>query len=453
MSTEQAPEVALRERPADRRAIVSWCLWDFGSNAYNTVMLSFVFSVYVTSAAAPTPERGQEVFSLLQTIAGFGVALLAPMLGAWGDQVRKRRRMLTMTTVMVVVCMAACWFVLPFEPGRGEQYLFLGAALIAGANVFQQIAEIFYNAMLIDISNPRTIGRISGVAWGLGYFAGVLCLLVALFGFVLDGGMFGIPTFESQNIRAIALFMAAWLLVWSIPVMLFGPEASPREHTERFNVFRAYRDIVRRIVHMWRSERGLLHFLVASAVYRDGLAAVFAFAGVIAASSYGFSSEEVIYFGLAANFLAAVGAWLFGMVDDRFGPRPVILISLSTMVVLGVILVSTPSKLVFWICGLGIASLVGAVQSSSRTLLARITPVGLENETFGLYATIGRAASFIAPFLLFVFTALLASDDDPGSARFGLLGIVLTLAIGLAVFIPLRIAGVTHGHRRAVAQH
>lgn len=446
MSTQPAPGVALKERPADRRAIVSWCLWDFGSNAYNTVILSFVFSVYVTSAAAPTPGRGQEVFSLLQTIAGFSVALLAPMLGAWGDQVRRRRRMLTVATLLVVLCMTLLWFVLPYEPGRGEFYLFLGAALIAGANVFQQVAEIFYNAMLIDISNPRTIGRISGVAWGLGYFAGVLCLLIALFGFVLNGGMVGLPTDEAENIRAIALVMAGWLMVWSIPVMIFGPEAAPREQVERFNVIRAYREIVRRLVRMWRTERGLLHFLVASAVYRDGLAAVFAFAGVIATTSYGFASEEVIYFGLAANLLAAVGAWIFGMVDDRFGPRPVILIALTTMVVLGLIVVTTPSKTLFWICGLGIASLVGAVQSSSRTLLARITPAGQENETFGLYATVGRAASFIAPFFLFVFTALLG-------ARFGLLGIALTLGIGLALFVPLRIAGVTHGRRQAIKPH
>lgn len=434
------PEVALTERPVNRRAIVSWCLWDFGSNAYNTVILSFVFSVYVTSAAAPSPERGQEVFSLLQTIAGIGVAVLAPMLGAWGDQVRRRRRMLTIATVLVVLCMALLWFVLPYEPGQGEFYLFLGAALIAGANVFQQIAEIFYNAMLIDISNPRTIGRISGIGWGLGYFAGVLCLLIALFGFVLDGGKFGVPTTEAANIRAIALVMAGWLLVWSIPVMILGPEAAGRQQTERFNVFRAYRDIGRRLVRMWHSERPLLHFLIASAVYRDGLAAVFAFAGVIATTSYGFASEEVIYFGLAANLLAAIGAWVFGLVDDRFGPRVVIVLALITMVVLGTILTLTPSKGLFWVCGLGIASLVGAVQSSSRTLLARITPAGQENETFGLYATVGRAASFIAPFLLFVFTALLG-------ARFGLLGIVLTLAIGLGIFLPLRIAGVTRGHR------
>ena len=437
MTSVNPPPPALRERPADRRAIGSWWLWDFGSNAYNTVILSFVFSVYVTGTVAPTPQRGQEVYSLLQTIAGLCVALLAPMLGAWGDQVRRRRRMLSVATVLVVVCITALWFVLPYEPGRGELYLFLGAALIAGASVFQQIAEIFYNAMLIDISTPRTIGRISGIGWGLGYLAGVICLVVALFGFVLGGGLFGIPTDEAMNIRAIALFCAVWLLLWSLPVMIFGPEATPRERTGRFNPVLAYRDIVRRIVRMWRSERGLLHFLIASAVYRDGLAAVFAFAGVIAASSYGFSTEQVIYFGLAANLLAALGAWGFGVVDDRFGPRPVVLITLALMVTFGLVIVVVPTTLVFWILGLGIASMVGAVQSSSRTLLARITPVGEENETFGLYATVGRAASFIAPFFIYVFTVSLG-------VRFGIMGIALTLAIGLALFLPLRIAGVTH---------
>lgn len=431
------PPVALKERPANRRAIVSWSLWDFGSNAYNTVILSFVFSVYVTGTVAPSPERGQEVYSLLQTIAGLLVAVLAPMLGAWGDRVRRRRRMLTVATVLVVLCMAALWFVLPYEPGRGELYLFLGAALIAGASVFQNIAEIFYNAMLIDISTPRTVGRISGVAWGLGYLAGVICLVVALFGFVLGGGLFGIPTTEAMNIRAIALFCAAWLLVWSLPVMIFGPEATPSEQSERFNPITAYRDIIRRISRMWRSERGLLHFLVASAVYRDGLAAVFAFAGVIAVTSYGFSPEQVIYFGLAANLLAALGAWGFGVVDDRFGPRPVILIALGCMVAFGLVIVVVPATVVFWVLGLGIASMVGAVQSSSRSLLARITPIGEENETFGLYATVGRAASFIAPFLIWVFTVSLG-------VRFGIMGIALTLAIGLALFLPLRIAGVTH---------
>ncbi|OYO22008.1 MFS transporter [Enemella dayhoffiae] len=389
-------------------------------------MLSFVFSVYVTKAVAANDERGQQVFANWQTVAGIVVALAAPVVGAWGDRVRNRKAVLGVLTLLVVACIAACWFVRP-----EDQYLFLGAGLIAGAQVFQGMAEIFYNAMLTQISTPATIGRISGTAWGLGYFGGVICLVVAAIGFVQNA--LGLPEADSLNIRGIALFCAAWLLIMSVPVMFLGPPALPRERLSRFNPLQAYADMVR----LLRGRRQMAHFLIASAIYRDGLSAVFTFAGVIAATSYGFSSTEVLFFGLAANVAAAVGTWVWGIVDDRIGPRPVILVTLVAMVVTGVVIVLVPAKLFFWVGGVVISSMVGAVQSSSRTLLARIIEPGEENEVFGLYATVGRAVSFLAPALVALFTALFG-------VRLGLLGIVLTLLLGLAVFWPLRISGVTH---------
>ncbi|OYN98103.1 UMF1 family MFS transporter [Propionibacteriaceae bacterium ES.041] len=410
----------------DRRTVISWCLWDFGSNAFNTVMLSFVFSVYVTSAVAESPERGQQVFANWQTVAGIVVALAAPVVGAWGDRVRNRKAVLGVLTLIVVACVAACWFVRP-----EDQYLFLGAGLIAGAQVAQGMAEIFYNAMLSQISTPTTIGRISGLAWGLGYFGGVICLVVAAVGFVQNA--FGLPTADSINIRGIALFCAAWLLLMSIPVMFFGPPALPRQRSNRFSPLRAYAEVVR----ILRGRPKLAHFLLASAIYRDGLTAVFTFAGVIAATSYGFAPTEVLYFGLAANIVAAVGTWVFGSLDDRLGPRPVIVGTLIAMVITGLIIVLFPAKLVFWIGGMVISSMVGAVQSASRTLLVRILEPGEENEIFGLYATVGRAVSFLAPALVALFTAMFG-------VRLGLLGIIVTLLLGLAVFWPLRITGVTH---------
>ncbi|TDO92856.1 MFS transporter [Enemella evansiae] len=410
----------------DRRTVISWCLWDFGSNAFNTVMLSFVFSVYVTSAVAESPERGQQVFANWQTVAGIVVALAAPVVGAWGDRVRNRKAVLGVLTLIVVACVAACWFVRP-----EDQYLFVGAGLIAGAQIAQGMAEIFYNAMLSQISTPTTIGRISGLAWGLGYFGGVICLVVAAVGFVQNA--FGLPTADSINIRGIALFCAAWLLLMSIPVMFFGPPALPRQRSNRFSPLRAYAEVVR----ILRGRPKLAHFLLASAIYRDGLTAVFTFAGVIAATSYGFAPTEVLYFGLAANIVAAVGTWVFGSLDDRLGPRSVIVGTLIAMVITGLIIVLFPAKLVFWIGGMVISSMVGAVQSASRTLLVRILEPGEENEIFGLYATVGRAVSFLAPALVALFTAMFG-------VRLGLLGIIVTLLLGLAVFWPLRITGVTH---------
>ncbi len=425
--------------------IVSWCLWDFGSNAYNTVILSFVFSVYVTTAAAPDEQTGQQVFANMQTVAGIIVALLAPVIGVWADRVRRRRLMLSVSTLLVVASVSMCWFVLPYETHHGLKYLYLGAGLIALANMMQQVAEIFYNSMLVDISTPSNVGRISGAAWGLGYLGGVITLAATLALFVLDGGFLGVPEQDAMNYRAIAVFCAGWLLVMSVPVMIWGPPAPPaKENARALNVVSAYAQVFRHLRRKFRTSPQVLGFLVASAVYRDGLSAVFAFAGVIAATSYGMDTTEIIIFGLAANFAAALGAWVFGLVDDRVGPRFVILASLATMVVFGGLILAISATAMFWIGGLGISSLVGPVQSASRTLLTRVIEPGEENEMFGLYNTVGRAASWIAPGLIGIFTALL-------STRLGLLGIVLTLLGGLILFWFVRIEGVTHNRSRVTS--
>jgi len=415
-----------------RRQVWSWWSWDFGSTALNSVMISFVFSVYVTKGVSGNETAGQALMGGVQTVTGIILALLAPLMGAWADRTSNRRGMLSVATLAMVALIGASWFVKPYP-----SYLLLGVTLLAVAAVVQEIAGVFYNGMLLQISTEKNIGRLSAIGWGAGYLGGVLCLVLVLFGFVLNGGFLHIPTDESANIRAVALFAAAFMLIFDLPLMLWGPNGTPARGAERFNVGAAYRDIGRRLARMWRDERGLLHFLVASAVFRDGLVAVFTFGGIIAANSYGFTQTEVIYFGLAANVIALLGTWGLSGLDDKLGPRWVVIFALLVMIAAGLGILAVQTKLAFWICGLVISSQVGLVQSASRTLLARICPPGEENETFGLYATTGRVASAIAPALVTLFTLALG-------VQWGILGIVATLALGLAIFWPLRIAGVTH---------
>ncbi|MBK9157400.1 MAG: MFS transporter [Propionibacteriaceae bacterium] len=415
-----------------RRQVWSWWTWDLGSTALNSVMISFVFSVYVTGTVAANPERGALMLDAAQSFSGIALLLLAPLMGAWADRVRNRRLMLTVATLVVIACIALSWFVKPHD-----EYLLLGVSLLAIGAVAQDIGTVFYNGMLLQLSNKTNIGKISAIGWGFGYFGGIFCLVVVLFGFVLKGGIFGISTDELANIRAVALFAAGFMAIFSIPIFLWGPTAEPLPGRERFNVLSAYRDIGVRILHMWRDERGLLHFLIASAIFRDGLTAVFTFGGVIAASSYGFATDEVIVFGLAANGIALLGTWALSGLDDRIGPKRVIIMSLSIMVVAGIAVVSWQSKPSFWIFGLIISSQVGLVQSASRTLLARIVPPGEENETFGLYATVGRAATPIAPALMWLILSMFG-------LRWQILGIIVTILIGLLLMIPLQIKGVTY---------
>ncbi|MDA3643002.1 MFS transporter [Saccharopolyspora indica] len=411
------------------RAVFSWALWDWGSSAFNTVILTFVFTVYLTEGVAVDPESGSTALGVALTIAGVCIALVAPVTGQRSDAGGRRKLWLAVHTALVIVCTAGL-FLVQDDPS----YLVLGLVLLAAASVFAEFATVNYNAMLLQVSTPATIGRISGFGWGMGYFGGLVALVIVLIGFVQpDVGLFGVTADNGLNIRAVALFAAVWFAVFAVPLFAFVPEAPSSGEPLRHALVSSYVVLGKRLAWMWREERRTLGFLVASAIYRDGLAAIFTFGGVIAAGTFGFTPSEVVVFAITANLVAGLGAFLGGRADDRFGPKAVIVTALFGLVVVGVLLlVLPPGKAAFWVCGLTLAIFLGPTQSASRTFLARIATPGKEGEVFGLYATTGRAVSFLGPLAFSGFITLF------GSQRAGMGGIVLILVVGLLAMLPVR---------------
>ena len=178
-----------------------------------------------------------------------------------------------------------------------------------------------------------------------------------------------------------------------------------------------------------------LFFLIASAVFRDGLAGVFTFGAILAGTAFGFTSGEVIIFAIAANIVAGIATIAMGTLDDVIGPKQLIVLSLSCMVVAGmsVFFLHNGGKIIFWTFGLVLCVFVGPTQSASRSFLGRMIPEGREGEVFGLYATTGRAVSFLAPAMYAVFLNLGRRWTPAGHdyTYWGILGIILILALGL----------------------
>ncbi|WP_228201482.1 MFS transporter [Flaviflexus ciconiae] len=245
-----------------------------------------------------------------------------------------------------------------------------------------------------------------------------------------------------MKIRVSMVLCAIWTLIFSFPLMRTASDTVPKT-TEKVGIIGSYKLLFASIARLWRKDRSLVYFLGSSALYRDGLAGVFSFGGVIAAKAFGFSDGEVLVFGIAANLVAGIATITFGYADDYFGSRPVILFSLTSMVTLGLLIffLHDAGTIVFWICGLLLCVFVGPTQSSSRTYLARIIPAGEESEIFGLYATTGRAVSFLSPFLYSMAitigaTALDITKDE--AAYFGILGIVVVLLAGFLTFFLIK---------------
>ncbi|MBC7518187.1 MAG: MFS transporter [Microbacteriaceae bacterium] len=474
MTATPAASAAAPSPVIDRRMVRAWALWDWGSAAFNAVVTTFVFSTYLASslfvdpaivAAASDDTRNPvlllakaqnaTVISAALTVAGVLVALFAPILGQRSDGTGRRKLWLGINSALVVLAMAAMFFVAP-APG----FLVLGAALLAAGNVFFEFASVNYNAMLVQVSTPATVGRVSGFGWGMGYVGGIVLLILLLvlfiqsFGSPTANGLLNVPfgtDGASLDVRFAILLSAGWFAVFAIPVLRRVPEiaaspaaqALPRSQpspqaqsfprSQRQGVLASYRRLFATVRMLSKRSPQVLLFLLASAVFRDGLAAIFTFGAIIAGQVFGFSSAEVIYFAVAANVVAGLGTFVSGWLDDRIGAKAIIIGALVGLVLAGsaVLFIGT-AKSGFWIAGLTLCLFVGPVQSSSRSFLARITPPGREGEIFGLYATTGRAVSFLAPLLFGIAVAV------TGDTRYGIVGIVIVLTAGLLLMLPVR---------------
>ncbi|ART69051.1 MFS transporter [Mycobacterium dioxanotrophicus] len=417
-----------------RARVVAWALWDCGATGLNAIVVTFVFSVYLTGsvgAGLPGDTTPASWLGRAMTVAGLVVALLAPATGIWVDAPQRRRRVLAVMTGAAVILTSAMSLI-----RDDNRYLLPGLVLLACTAACNELATVPYNAMLRQLSTPETSGRISGLGLALGYGGSVLLLLLAYVGFIAGNGdtrgLLDIPAQDGQNVRAVMLLTAAWFVLFALPVFVVVPRVTDALPVERVGLFGAYRKLWDEIRSEWRRDHNVVYYLLASAVFRDGLAGVFAFGAVLGVNAYGVSEADVLLFGMSACVIAAFGSVVGGMLDDRVGSKPVIVGSLACLIAVGLTLLSLSGPVAFWVCGLMLCLFIGPTLSSARTMMLRISAEGKEGVAFGLYTTTGRAVSFLAPWLFFTFI------DAFGADRAGMGGLCLVLAIGLAAMVAVR---------------
>ncbi len=415
-----------------RKGTFAWALWDWAEQPYPTIMQTFIFPVYLSQLVAADEVQAVSLLGIATGIAGFVLAVIAPVLGRRSDEGGRRKFWLMANTYLLVVIMIAAFFV-----EQRADFLIFGLVLYGLGSVVQETAFINYYAMLKSVSSPSTIGRISGYAWGLGYVGGIILLAIALFGFVLPATVFGVPATEGLQYRIVFLFSALWTLVFSIPLLIRVPEVKKKENARKESIFASYAAVWGQLKSLRRQAPETLKFLVSSAVYRDGLAGVFTFGAVIGTSAFGFDLQTTIMFGIAANILAGVGAMVGGRIDDIVGSRTVIAGSLMGLIIagLGVFLFANAGQITYWIGGLALCLFVGPAQASSRTFVSRFSPEGREGEVFGLYQTTGRAISFLSGFVFYGSITVSTLLTGVENTIYGILGLMVILIVGLLLLL------------------
>lgn len=428
--------------PVRRREIFGWAMFDFANSSYTTLIITVAFSVYFTKVVAAGPEAdwwwgvGIAVSNLL-------VMVTSPIVGAVADDSGRKKLFLFASYVLCVVGTAALFFA---QPGQ----VTFALALLVVSNVAFSFGENFAGAFLPEISTPRNIGRVSAFGWSIGYFGGLLCLLLArplLSGLHWPRQQLLAPENAGVylDLRLAWVLTAGFFLLAAIPTFVLLRERAPRgPRRSLMGYASAGFSRLATTVREARHFSELVRFLVVFFLYQAGLTTVVAFASIFAERTLSFTADELIGLFLMLQLSSAGGAMGFGWLQDRFGGRSTIRVTLVLWVIVCVGSYFCYSKAVFWALALTAGLGIGSLQSASRALVGLFSPPEKSGEFFGLWGLAGKGAYFFGPLVF----GLISSAS--GSQRVAILSTALFFIAGL---VGMQWIDERRGHREAEAWH
>ena len=394
----------------------SWAFYDFGSSAFATLVITFVYATYFTQFIASDVISGTTQWSWAITASALAIAFLSPLCGVVADRGYRWHCLFACTLVCCVVT-AMLTLVAP----EMAYAVWIALLLVTIANTAFELGNVCYNAYLPLLAPQGVgIGSISGWAWGCGYIGGLLCLALALLLLIGEQPWFGLSVADELRYRLTNILVAVWFLLSSIPLLVLAPRQPFSSNRTQRSAFRDLYYALHRILRY----PDMLRLLVARLLYNDGLITLFAFGGIYAAGTFGMSIAEILQFGIVINLFAGIGGCLFGYVDDRIGSKRTVMYSLIGLVACTLLAAWTPSVAGLWVAGIGIGLCVGPNQSASRTMMARFAPPQHRTECFGFFAFSGRITAFAGPLLLGTVTYITTSQ------RSGILTLLLFFIAG-----------------------
>jgi UMF1 family MFS transporter len=392
------------------------------------------------------------------------VAVTSPFLGAGADRMGHRKPALALVVAIMAVATFLQWWILPADAGWP---LWGVASLIIVAGVSYSWTEVLHNAMLTVAAKPSQVSQVSGLGLSLGNLGSVLLLIFVLAAFALPGNLpipglpsaplFGLNPATHEPARIVTPIAAVWLVVFSLPLFLFTPDRNASGEP----IVAAFRDglmgVVRTVAKLFRDYRNVALFLIARMLYVDGTTAIVIFGGIYPSGVFHWGLVELLAFGVILSIFAVGGGFLSAWLDHKFGPKRAVAAEIGVTLACLVAMVSmSPSEILFFIpvepgahvwvspifptapelaylaVSIVIAISITGAYASSRGLMARFAPAGMEGELFGLYALSSSATSWLAPLLIGIFTATFASQ------RVGFASIAILLVVGLALLMLVK---------------
>jgi UMF1 family MFS transporter len=414
--------------PVHKIEIFGWAMYDFANSSYTTVVISLLYSAFFTAYIVPPGEQVRDTYWAVAIIASTVVAIvLSPLVGAICDYSGRKKRYLFYSTVTCALSTMALVFV---EPGD----VWAAIALITVSNAAFMIGEAFCGSFLTDLATKDTMGIISGLGWGLGYFGGLTSLIIVQLLVVADPGS-DLAAYVDQN-RWAMVAIGVFYLCAAMPTFLLVKERSKPvpgfEDASMKRLLAAGLAELRETANIAKKYDVLFRFFLAFTVYMAGLEVVIKFIGIYATAELSLATSDLIKLFLILQISAAAGALAFGFLEARLGAKPTVLATIVWWIV-GVFaiffldqlaaLIGTERNNVFFAIAIIAGGGIGSIQSSSRAVVGILSPANRSAQMFGFWGMFSRIAIILG--MSFGFLA-----DAIGSRRYALLLVVAFFAVG-----------------------
>ncbi len=359
----------------------SWYFYDFGNSAYASVVLLAVYSAYFKDVVVGGAE-GTRLWGISVGIAAVVVALVSPILGTIADFSRSKKRFLIFFTGISVVATALLFFV-------GEGDVIMGIVFFIIAEIGYRAAQVFYDALLTDVSTPETIGSVSGKGWAIGMVGGIVALLIVLLPIQLLGNDF---------IQWAFLITAFIYLISSVPTFLWVEEKknNTQVNAGRRTIKLAFTKLAQTFRDV-RNYKEFIKYMIAFLIYNDGIMMLMDFAAIIGATLFGMKQIQLIIFVILIQIAGAFGALIFGRIADRRSSKEAILLSLIILIAAVTGLFFVKELIWFNVIGFFAGFSLSGAQAVSRTMVSQLAPATKTAEFYGFLSVAGRTSTFVGP--------------------------------------------------------
>ena len=390
------------------RPVLSWALYDWGNSAFATTVMAGFFPIfYRTLSQDLSVQDSQFWFNITLAGSSILVAATAPILGAIGDRSGGRKRFLATFAMLGVMMTAGLAWV------HAGQWV-LGLALYGLGTIGFSGANIFYDSMLVDVSDEDQFDLVSAFGYGLGYLGGGLLFTVNIL-MVNNPESFGLADAGSA-VKWSFLSVAVWWLAFTIP-LLTGVKELPTDHkSSRMQAVKEGLAQLKGTFQEIRKLKVLLIFLVGYWLYIDAVNTVIKTAVFFGDKVLGLPQASLVTALLVTQFVAFPAAMFFGWLGKKIGPRPAIMIGLGVYILALIYAwrwLDTGAD--FYKLAIAVGLVQGGVQSLSRSLYARLVPTSKTAEFFGFFNMVGKFAAILGPLLMAMVPIVFAGADERDS--------------------------------------